>query len=115
MLKICSMLYDYLMTQDVLLILQTLRLELLSDGFEILGYFGSRAREDASEQSDLDLLYCLHDEFYSRYPGWEAIGRIEEIRAYLADLLNLNIDLANRDGLTRISKKYILGETVYVA
>ena len=115
MLNIFSVLYNDLMNQVVLLTLQTLRLELLSDGFEILGYFGSRAREEESEQSDLDLLYCLHDEFYSRYPGWEAIGRIEEIKSYLADHLNLEIDLANRDSLNRISKKYILGETVYVA
>jgi predicted nucleotidyltransferase len=115
MLKILSVLYNYFMTQVVLLTLLTLRLELLSDGFEILGYFGSRAREEESEQSDLDLLYCLHDKFYSRYPGWEAIGRIEEIRTYLTDRLNLEIDLANRDSLNRVSKKYILGETVYVA
>ena len=103
------------MTQDVLLAIKTLRSEFLSDGFEILGYFGSRARGEESDRSDLDLLYCLHDEFYSRYPGWEAIGRIEEIRAYLADSLKLEIDLANRDSLNRVSKKYILGETVYVA
>ena len=114
-MKIFSVLYNYFMNQVVLLTLQTLRSELLSDGFEILGYFGSQAREEESEQSDLDLLYCLHDKFHSRYPGWEAIGRIEEIRAYLADHLNLDIDLANRDSLNRVSKKYILGETVYVA
>ena len=115
MLRIYLVLYTYFMTQDVLSTLQTLRSELLAEGFEILGYFGSRARQEESEQSDLDLLYCLHDEFYSRYPGWEAIGRIEDIRAYLADHLKLDIDLANRDSLNRVSRKYILGETVYVA
>jgi|APSaa5957512622_1039677.scaffolds.fasta_scaffold173679_1 predicted nucleotidyltransferase len=115
MLKIFSVLYNNFTTQVVLVTLQTLRSELLSDGFEILGYFGSRAREEESAQSDLDLLYCLHDELYSRYPGREAIGRIEEIRTYLTDRLNLEIDLANRDGLNRVSKKYILRETVYVA
>jgi hypothetical protein len=48
-------------------------------------------------------------------PGWEAVGRIEEIRGVISKALELDIDLANRDSLNRVSEKYILGETVYVA
>jgi predicted nucleotidyltransferase len=103
------------MEPDTLRQLRQLRDQFLNEGFEILGYFGSRAREDYSGDSDLDILYSLHDPFYTNNPGWEAVGRIEEIREAISSALDLDIDLANRDSLNRVSEKYILGETVYVA
>jgi predicted nucleotidyltransferase len=103
------------MEPDTLRQLVQLRDQFLNEGFEILGYFGSRAREDYSGDSDLDILYRLHDPFYANNPGWEAVGRIEEIRGAISSALELDIDLANRDSLNRVSEKYILGETVYVA
>jgi len=101
------------MNNDALVTLKALRVELLADGFEILGYFGSHARGESTAESDLDLLYCLHAAFHSRYPGWEAYGRINEIRAYLSECLHAKVDLANRDALNRVGKKYILPETIY--
>lgn len=103
------------MSDHLLRQLKQLRGEFLDEGFEILGYFGSRARGEETASSDLDILYILHEPFYSRNPGWEAIGRIEEIRTFLSSELSMKIDLANRNGLNPVSKKYIAGETVYVA
>lgn len=95
--------------------LKTLRSDLLADGFEIIGYFGSQARGDAGPSSDLDILYRLHDSFYSRYPGWKAVGRIQEIQEYIENILQVKTDLANKNGLNRVSANYIIEEVIYVA
>ena len=84
------------------------------EGLVILGVFGSRARGDNDPDSDLDVLYRLDDRFYQRYPGWEAVGRLNEIRLELESQLGLTIDMANADALHSVSRKHILPDTVYV-
>lgn len=84
------------------------------EGFVILGIFGSRARGDHGPNSDLDILYQLEQGFYDRYRGWEAAGRLEDIRIELESLMGLAVDIANADSLMTVGKKHILPETVYV-
>jgi predicted nucleotidyltransferase len=103
------------MDEKLMNVLRDVRRELEADGFQLLGVFGSRARGDNRANSDLDILYQLQDRFYDRYPGWESIGRLEEIREELSRRTGLPVDLANRGALHEVGKKYILPETVYVA
>lgn len=91
------------------------KIHYLSEGFVILGIFGSRARGDHQPDSDLDILYRLEDRFYDRHPGWSAAARLQEIREELCDRIGLEVDLANEGALHAVGKKYILPETVYVA
>lgn len=49
------------------------------EGFRILGVFGSMARGEAGNNSDLDLLYCLEPAFLELHRGWESFGRLEAI------------------------------------
>jgi len=103
------------MEETTLSAIQAARRHHQEEGFVILGVFGSRARGDNREDSDLDILYRLEAEFFRRYPGWSAAGRLQEIRVELRDRIGLEIDMANERALDPIGQKYILPETVYVA
>jgi predicted nucleotidyltransferase len=84
------------------------------EGFIILGVFGSYARGEETPQSDLDILYELREPFYTKYAGWDACGRLEDIKQELQQALGGKIDIASRNGLNEIGRKYILPEVVYV-
>jgi len=84
------------------------------EGFIILGIFGSIVRGDFSQESDLDLLYKLSPTFRKRYRGFSAFERIESIKEEMSQILGREVDLADRDSLGILGKKYILSETVYV-
>ena len=86
-----------------------------TEGFVILGIFGSRARGDFGPKSDIDILYRLTDAFHDKYPGWDTASRIMDIKNDLAVRIGLPVDVANIDALGKVARKYILPETVYVA
>lgn len=87
----------------------------MPDGLEIIGLFGSHARNDATESSDVDVLYRLDVErFLSRYGGFKAYGRIEEIKNDLAQKLQARVDMADIDSLNETGQKYILKDMVRI-
>jgi len=83
-------------------------------GFIILGFFGSYARGEETPESDIDILYEMTDKFYRKYPGWDAISAIEDINKDFEHALGKKIDLANKNALNEIGRKYILPEVKYV-
>ena len=81
----------------------------------IIGVFGSQARNKAKESSDIDILYRLDaKKFLSRYGGFRAYARIDEIKESLAARLHKDVDLADADTLNEIGKKYILKDLVSI-
>ena len=84
------------------------------EGFIILGVFGSFARGEETGNSDIDILYEMTDDFYKKYPGWDAFPVIDKIEAELKETLQKKVDLANKNALNDIGKKYILPEVVRV-
>jgi uncharacterized protein len=85
------------------------------EGFILLGIFGSFAREEQSSDSDLDLLYELDEKFYSKYTGWEACYRLQNIKSELISEFGINVDLANKNALNSVGIKNILPEVLYVS
>ena len=85
------------------------------EGFIIIGFFGSVAREEETKQSDLDILYELTDKFQSSYHGWDLYYRIHEIQLELESSLGLSVDLANKETLDDIGKYFILKDLIYVS
>jgi len=63
----------------------------LQDRFyvESIGYFGSYARNEQKDDSDIDLLVT-----FSRSVGWEFF----ELKSYIEDLLNMEVDLVVKHG-----------------
>ena len=83
------------------------------EGFLIKALFGSYSRDDATKDSDVDILVEATPEFASRY-GFGAIARINEIKAELSKALGAPVDLADITGVSETGKKFIIDKAIYV-
>jgi predicted nucleotidyltransferase len=102
------------MNQKILDKLKEIKPKYEKDGFIILGLFGSQARDDYTDNSDVDILYSLNDKFIQNYRGFVAFSRLTDIKEELKEYFNKNIDLCAKSGLNKIGKKYILRDLVNV-
>jgi uncharacterized protein len=95
--------------QHILDLLANHRDDLHSRGVRHLSLFGSFARNEANDNSDIDLLV----EFKPGRPvGLFAFIRLQD---YLADLLHRRVDLATPEALREEFKAEILREAVHAA
>jgi len=104
------------MESDLLQKLKKLKPELDNKGFELLGVFGSYARDEEKPNSDIDLLYKVKDikSYLEKYQGWDSILHIVETKEFLKKELNKNVDFVDKATLNDIGKEYILKDLVYV-
>jgi len=102
--------------QELLHKLSQLKPKLREKGFEILGIFGSYAREEQIPDSDVGILYILSEpkRFRKIYGGFGAFTKIRQTKEYLQDQLGAKVDFVDRSSLTRTGKKYILKDLVNV-
>ncbi len=107
------MLYN---TLDLIEKLKSLKLKYSQEGFELLGIFGSYARNEANANSDIDILYKISNtaEYLEKYSGWSAINHIIDVKQQLKDDLDTDIDFVDIESLNNIGKKYILSDVIYV-
>ncbi|MBW2598893.1 MAG: nucleotidyltransferase family protein [Deltaproteobacteria bacterium] len=93
--------------EEIFLILSGLKEE-LADRYKVkkIGVFGSFARGDASEKSDVDILVE-----YSETPGFFGFIELED---YLKEKLGRNVDLATQNALKPAIRKRVISEIKYV-
>ena len=72
-----------------------------------LSLFGSVAREEATEASDIDVLVT-----FIETPG---IFGFLELKEYLEGILNCSVDLVTKNGLKKQLREQILQEAVHAA
>ena len=97
------------MTRDAILAtLRSIQSKYSNEGIEILGLFGSHARGEASDTSDVDVLIELQ----------EGTTHIYEKKAHLKEelesLLHTPVDIVRKKYLKPYAKEIVLNETVYV-
>lgn len=102
------------MNQIILKKIKSLKKQYDSQGFVILGVFGSYSRDEQTNDSDIDILYEMTSDFYSKHSGWQIFDTINNIRFKIEKKLGKKVDLANKNALNEIGKKFILPEVVYV-
>jgi len=100
--------------KNILDTITSLRHKYEPDGFIILGVFGSVARGDDREGSDIDILYRCDAGSSQNYSGLRFFALYEQVKTDLENLLGRRVDLADINGLNEIGKKYILPEVLYV-
>ena len=102
---------------DLLQRLLILKPVLQKEGFSIVGIFGSYAREEQTQHSDIDILYTLVDpcQFSKRHGGFGAFSKIRETKEFLAKEFGKDVDFVDVSSLSRTGKKYILKDLVNVS
>lgn len=99
--------------EQILRTLKELKPKYSQEGIIIKGLFGSYSRDEATGDSDIDILIEAKPEFASRY-GFKAVHRINEIKQELASLLGAPVDLADSTGMGKTGKRFILDRAIYV-
>lgn len=100
--------------EEILKTLKELRSKYEADGFLILGLFGSYARGEETEASDIDILIETKPEFLERYRGFHAFSKFDDIKGELKTALHKEIDFVDKQGLLQRGNDYILKKAIYV-
>ena len=85
------------------------------DGIKLLGLFGSYARDEATESSDIDILIETTPLFLEKYRGLRAYVKLDEIKNDLKKIFKKNIDIVDKQGLLQHNNTYILNKAIYVS
>ena len=96
--------------EDILNKLKELKPIYQNEGLEILGVFGSYAKETNTKYSDIDIAYKLdYDKFSKKYiGGFSKILRIDEIKDELKTIFKTEVDFVSD------SNKKIMKDLIYV-
>ena len=84
-----------------------------TDGFRILGIFGSASRGEITSLSDIDILYDVDSKFCEKY-GFGSISKINEIKGEISKKLGMRVDLASPSGMGKVAYKYIVQQALYI-
>ncbi len=87
--------------------LKQLEPQLEKEGFIIEALTGSFAKDEATPQSDIDLLYRLEASFIKRYGGFQAFKKLEEIRRTLHEALGRPVDLIASNNLSQTARHFM--------
>lgn len=94
-------------TSEILALLKTFKIKAIETyGFTRLGIFGSTARGEQTENSDVDIYY------EGKAPSLLTLDRIQQ---ELEELLGCSVDLVRmRDNMNTTLKKRIQNEGIYI-
>lgn len=91
--------------QEILNLLEKNRETIKSFGVTEIGVFGSVARDEQTEESDVDVLVELKNKTFDSYM---------ELLFFLEDLFERKVDLVMKGSIKPIIRNTILSETIYV-
>jgi len=102
--------------QELIEKLQVIKPVLKAEGITLLGIFGSYAGNEQTSNSDVDILYDIDDPkaFAKQFGGLGAFTRLEELKYFISETLNLKVDFVAKKGLNSISRRYVQKDLLYV-
>jgi len=99
---------------DILLKLKQLQPLFEKEHVKLLGLFGSYSRDEAKEDSDVDILIETTPLFLEKNRGWDAFVKLDDLRDILKKSFGKNIDIVDKQGLLDHKNTLILEKTIYV-
>lgn len=85
------------------------------DGFLIYGLFGSYARDEQTQDSDIDLLVEATPHFVQKNGGgFGAIEKLNKIKNIFQEEFGVKVDFTDKSGLSPVGQKFIVDKTIYV-
>lgn len=101
---------------DILKLLNEYKLRYAKEGLNLVGLFGSYARDNSDQYSDIDVAYELDREQFSKLysDGFSKILRIKEVEESLAKVLHKKVDLVSLNSNNRTFLEHIKKEMIYV-
>jgi len=100
--------------ENILLILKELKPVFEKEDVKLIGIFGSYSRDEAVEDSDIDILIETTPKFLERYVGWDAFTKLDELKNILKNRFKKNIDIVDKQGLIDHNNTFILNKVLYV-
>ena len=88
--------------------LKTINKKYMAMGIEVVGLFGSMARDEATKNSDIDILYKTQQDIKNLY------DKKLTLKEELQSIFKTNVDLANEKYLKTYAKKSIMKDLIYV-
>ncbi len=87
----------------------------IKDGVDIIGIFGSFAKDTNTKTSDIDIAYSLNKElFFKKYSGFASASRITDIKDELSQLFNKNVDFISLENSNTLLIQEIKRDMSYV-
>ena len=99
--------------EQILAYLRTAKTRYAKEGVVIEGLFGSYARGDANEGSDVDVLVHVTSAFAEHY-GFSAIERLRHIQEEMSRELGIPVEFADESALGKTGQTFIVEQTQYV-
>ena len=90
---------------DIIRLIEANREKIRTFGVRKLGIFGSVARDEQTEDSDVDVLVELERETFRGYMG---------LLVFLEELCGRKVDLAIKDSIKPRIRDRVLADTIYV-
>ena len=96
--------------------IENIKNQYIDEGIEIVGVFGSVARDEATVFSDIDITYRInYDLFFKKYKdGFSQILKIEEVKEQLERVLHKKVDFVSLDASGKALAKEIEKDLIYV-
>ncbi|MDC0932325.1 nucleotidyltransferase domain-containing protein [Arcobacteraceae bacterium] len=95
--------------------LKELKPKYKNEGLEILGLIGSYAKNTATEESDIDILYKLDSEkFYRLHDGFKSFSRLTDIKKELEISFDKHVDICTINQNNEVFVKHALKDLVHV-
>ena len=99
---------------DILNYLKQLKPQLNKQGIISLGLFGSYAKNTATENSDIDIVYQTSDTFIEEHKGWTAFTYLNtNLRDKVSKHFNKKVDLFDLNSNAYIKAK-VMKSAIYV-
>jgi predicted nucleotidyltransferase len=98
----------------ILLQLKELKPDFQKDGVNLLGLFGSYARSEENDDSDIDILIETTPLFLEKYRGLKAYAKLEDLKNIIKNKFHKEIDFVDKSGLNQHNNSYILNKAIYV-